>query len=253
MVLTLLVAVATTSAPVLAATCPFGADGGAGIQALLDPLAPPPGSVVATRDCLADGSDSNWHSDGGSVRLTLSAEFAGFARFNEFGIYDPTSVAAGAPTRSLLVFSGAAAPGATAEFSIAPVVGGGFALTIDGSSPIVFGSNQFGFFLRTRGSNGTSSPRTFYGDTGLNADGFDHLAAYAFAGPATQSNAALLAWEDLPGDAADRDFDDLVVHVQGATPVPLQPAGWLFASGLAVLAVTRRRRSTAVPVRMPSG
>jgi hypothetical protein len=75
---------------------------------------------------------------------------------------------------------------------------------------------------------------------------------YAYQGTGTgdlngdvfDTNAFILAWEDLAG-GGDRDYQDFVAVVQDMkpSPVPLPTAIWLLASGLVGLTGVARRRA----------
>lgn len=55
----------------------------------------------------------------------------------------------------------------------------------------------------------------------------------------------VIAWEDLK-KLGDRDYNDLVVRVSGASVVPVPAAVWLFASGLLGLAAMAARKKAVV-------
>jgi hypothetical protein len=128
-----------------------------------------------------------------------------------------------------------------------------FTVTSNGASHSAqFGSSVFGFYLST------PAGQTYFSNTALNGDHFDHLAAFAVDQPAAGEdyvwpNTYLLAWEDLL-NGGDRDFDDLVLTVHGyvpssmsATTVPLPAGIWLLVSGALGLAGFGRRRRDSVP------
>ena len=53
----------------------------------------------------------------------------------------------------------------------------------------------------------------------------------------------VIAWEDLK-KLGDRDYNDLVVRVSGASVVPVPAAVWLFGSGLlGLVGIARRNKS----------
>ena len=71
---------------------------------------------------------------------------------------------------------------------------------------------------------------------------FDHMVTWRITGGAgnTVGN-YVIAWEDLPG-GGDQDYNDLVVEVGGAAPVPEPATMLLFGTGLVGLAGARFRR-----------
>jgi len=186
--------------------------------------------------------DSLWsiNSSGGSV-ATLIIELAGFKDGNSFGIYDPNTHAMAE------VFAGSAVAGNQVTVNI----------LLDGSV-IVSGTdtgvdltgNQFGYYLDV------SEPgyeNTWYSQTGLNADGMDHMAAYQgqdtdylqlgmFAAGIWAHNEFILAWEDLASNISDKDYTDFVVMVESVTPMP-EP-GILALMGLGLLGFMGGRRFT---------
>lgn len=203
-----------------------------------------PGVLDASSDTLTDGSDALWSAGSGSSMM-LMFEYAGYSGSSVFGIYDSTS-----PDSRLPLFYGFAAPGAESTLGIVQLANGTFRLSVTSAGvteSAIFGSSVFGFYLRTPENN------VFHSDTALNADGFDHLRAFAATGLDNRTGytygegSYLLAWEDLL-NGGDRDYNDLVIGVHAFTPamntspVPLPAAAWLFGSGLLGLAGLARRR-----------
>lgn len=207
-----------------------------------------PGVLSAGNDYAADGTDALWRA-GSGASATLLFEYAGFASASVFGIYDSTS-----PDARLPLFYGFAESGAGSTLSITQLAGGGFRFSATSggiTESAIFGSSVFGFYLRT-------PENVFYGNTGLNGDETDHLKAFGVEGLTSAqgrtygSDSYLLAWEDLL-NGGDRDFNDLVIGVQGFTtastpaPVPL-PGGLLLLGsgilGLAGMSAGRRSRRT---------
>jgi len=218
-------------------------DGGYSLQNVLDsitviPPSPGPGSSVnVLNDTILDSWDSLWQIGGqGQSAATLVIEIAGYAPSNIFGIYDAAN-----PANLVPIFTGGATAGARATVTIEtdgsvwvvqtyPVVGGG-------DTTVDFAGNLFGFYLNT--PNGT-----FYSDTLLNTDNFDHLRAYQGKGIDTiqvgtssaglwQTDTYALAWEDLL-NGGDQDYQDMVLMVESLMPVPVPAAVLLGILGLGV-------------------
>ena len=72
-----------------------------------------------------------------------------------------------------------------------------------------------------------------------NGDGLDHMQTYSITGGPSAGN-YVIAWEDLPVDDSDLDYQDLVVEISGAHPVP-EPATILLL-GLGCLALRKKCR-----------
>ena len=201
-------------------------------------------SVNANTDYL--GFDTTWQINGvgGSV-ATLVIELAGYAPYNTFGIYQGNN--------KFDIFGGAAVQGYQATVSIG-ANGSVSSLIKDENQGFVaytqtaanfFNGNYFGYFL-------TSPYSTFYSDDTKNADGMDHMLAYAgkgdlieiapyAPGPWSQKE-YILAFEDLVG-GGDRDYDDFVVMVSSVTPVPEPGTIVLLGAGLLGLGLYGRRRA----------
>lgn len=254
--------------PAAHAACTFGASSEISLQAVFNAIVTPPGAVSTTAGCLADGSDAQWHTVGGSGSATILIEVAGFSNSNVLGIYDPLSVVSGSPTRTLDIFAGSASAGATATITVTQV-SGGYNVSVNGGAATLFSSQNFGYYLRTPGQNGAPSGATFYSNTALNSDGLDHMYAYLGSGQSFRSgwqtatepgkpsrnvwapggvfgpNDAILAWEDLLSSGSDRDYQDMVVLTRQITPVPVPAALGFLLVGAAGLARFRRRKADA--------
>jgi len=171
---------------------------------------------------------------GGVARILF--EFAGFASSNFFGIYDVTD-----PSRRLTIFTGPDGAGwGAAILMTGPTSFCSFSLSI--TSCRNFGSDRFGFFLTTPQNN------TFFSQTSLNGDGFDHMVAYQGGTGMTYGsrnwlpNEFILAWEDLYG-GGDKDYDDFAVMVESVVGVPEPGTLTLFGLGLLATAFGARRRA----------
>lgn len=187
-------------------------------------------------------ADSYWMIGSSTVAVTnILFEFAGFANSTAFGVFDMNDV-----SNKLQVYGGAASPGAIALIANSTVSGGRqFCTAPLFSSPTctVFNGGQFGFYLQTESG-------TFYSDTKLNDDNFDHLVAYQgnysgsnpsyINGSPWLANEYVLAWEDLWG-GGDADYDDFVVLVESVVSVPEPTTLGLFGLGLMVLGLRARK------------
>lgn len=208
------------------------------------------GVLDAVNACVNDGSDVAWTTVGTTASTTILIELAGNASSNTFGVYDLND-----PSRRLSIFEGNDAVDSFANLRLARLTNGSWRVSVrelnnaddpSGWTAMTIATSAFGFYL------GTATQGTFFSGTALNADGQDHLFAYAgtgtefIGGPLAGEVFALqdyiLAWEDLLG-GGDRDYQDFVAVVQDVTPVPLPTAVWLFASGLIGLVGVARRRA----------
>jgi hypothetical protein len=225
----------------------FG-DGGAALQGVLDDITTAPvagdSSVDVTTDYIADASDSYWAitASGGSVS-TVIVELAAFADSNKFGVFDMTD-----PSKMVQLFAGADGPGDQALLSIKA---DGSVYVNFGDSGVDFAGNAFGYYLDA--TVGNSDPTAiWYSDTLLNADQFDHMAAYRGTNTDTvqlpdlspglwADNEYVLAFEDLVEAVSDKDFTDFVVMVESVNPVPVPAAILLGFLGLGAAGLKLRR------------
>jgi len=190
----------------------------------------------ADNDAISDDFDSYWKQTGsGGSSATMIIELAGYKNDTTMGIYDGVN--------TVQLFSGAQGAGDQAHLSIKS---DGRVFVNLAYTGVDFDSNHFGFYITTPND-------TFYSDTALNEDNFDHMVA--FQGNDTQDvklhpdlnaglwtdNEFILAFEDKLG-GGDKDYQDLVLMVESVEPVPEPTTLILFGSGLLGLCAYARKR-----------
>ena len=236
---------ATTLALATNASAVVFGDGGAALQGVFDSITVGPVAGSSSIDVNADQAsyDETWSitGAGGSVS-TIIVELAGFANGNTFGVYDIF-----APGSMVQIFAGANVAGDQAILSI-HADGSVFVNFAD--TGIDFGGNAFGYYLD---SSVFANGGLWHSETGLNADGMDHLAAYqgknidtiqlpGYAPGVWTSGEYALAWEDLHASVTDADYTDFVVMVESSIPIPEPGTVMLFGLGLLGLGVSLRRK-----------
>lgn len=194
--------------------------------------------------------DAIWSLSSNPGTIVLIGLSAGFA--NTFGVYSDLGI--GSVTTSLIGPSS------------------GSFLTGDGSLANPFPATDFtqlgnfGWFLETDGSAFGAGVNTWFSESTLNADGFDHMMTFSlseligtsmflsFGGdPATevtiQTSAFLVGWEDLmfgdSGLVSDDDFNDMMYLVTSVATSTVPEPGTFGMFGFGLLAVgymARRRR-----------
>jgi hypothetical protein len=162
-------------------------------------------------------------ADAGNSLATLIIEEAGFRDNNAFGIYDLSS----GRIRMLELFEGSDDALQSVQVNFLD----GYAW-IDGmkDQTITSMGTTFGFYLQNK-INCESG--TFYSDILLNRDRVDHAAILL-----SPLGGVIVGFEDLRG-GGDLDYNDLIVHVAGVTPIPAP--GALLLAGLGTALVLSRR------------
>lgn len=233
---------------------PYGEDGSTtGLATLLGPGGSP-GSILSAGPGVNPYTQQvqtpYWSVNGtsGSVS-TILIQIAGMKDQYTFGIFDPTNISNTLPilTNGLNGY----------QATLSVFADGGFSVGNANAPQVTFGAtNLFGFYLTT--PNGD----TWYSLPTENSDGIAHMVAYEggngnVLGPYGEGTAArpggkwasseyILAWEDLPADVSDLDYNDFLVMVESVHPVPEPAVLGMFGLGLLAIAMAaglRRRRS----------
>jgi hypothetical protein len=142
----------------------------------------------------------------------------------------------------LEVFAGASGSGASASLTFTSTSGTLEVKKLGGGSLTLAGQDSFGFYMKSQaGQLFHSRP----GDNAAALSGQDHMVTLkGVDGLKLRSNGTtvdwnsgtyVLAWEDLPFSGSDRDYQDMVLHVSGVTPVP--EASTYIAIGLLALPI----------------
>lgn len=85
-----------------------------------------------------------------------------------------------------------------------------------------------------------NTTQTFYSRNSLNPDMADHMHTFEIL---TMADTYVVAWEDRTFPGADGDYNDLVVEVSNARPIPAPGAIALGSLGIALAGWLKRRRS----------
>jgi hypothetical protein len=181
--------------------------------------------------------DERWAIEAsGSSIATIVLELAGFSDQSVFGIYDIFD-----PTHTVQLFGGPDSSGSSVLLSFDDT---GMAYRNFSATGINFAGGHFGYYL-------TTPNNTFYSQAALNPDGSDQMVAFQGDGDRIKlpgklpgvwgSSSFILAWEDLPYNSSDKDFDDFVVYVESVTNVPEPGTLALFSLGLLGVGFARRQ------------
>jgi hypothetical protein len=243
----LLFSIVLTAGSAVATTInPLGGGNGSekNLQTILDDITVGgTSSINVYTDHLPDVYDSLWNTGAvGQSAATFIIEIAGYAQYNQMGVYDSSN-----SMNRVVLFNGAATAGSRTTLSFFADGTVKAIDTVNGGiiSQGVFASKTFGFYFINQPG------QVFYSDTSKNTDAFDHLVAFQGTGDMVQlpnsnpnewlNTEYILAWEDLYG-GGDYDFNDMVIMVESIKPVPEPSTVILLGAGLVGAAVYRRRR-----------
>lgn len=190
-------------------------------------------------------TDDLWSTAIGDHFTSLVIEQAGNFNFNSFGVYDPTVAD---PLNTVGAFLEIFPGSQGADPDVFKVLGLNGNTIMVGLNSITLGGTTFGFYLKK-----DNTGQIFYSEPSRNSpSGVDQLATFdindtKYGKPPFNNNNTgwLLAWEDLPYNPSDKDFNDMLITLT-AQPIPepttyIAGALLLLPFGFSTLRAIRRR------------
>jgi hypothetical protein len=247
------------SAPAFAAPVTIGSGVGTPLQQVLDNVTVGGHSSINVNTDQTSLGHVTVDASGGSFNQVIG-RFGPRNDNDAFGIFDASN-----PNNRVALFAGNAEDGYTSALQINQ--NGAVTVSVrDANEDLIttrsanFASgNDVGFYLDTKGANGT-----FYSIPGLNSDAQDHMLAFQGNNHDTlqigdsapglfTSDEYILAWEDTAFPGSDGDYNDFVSIIESVSPIAPTPAAvpepaviGIFGAGLlgiAALMGIRRRYS----------